>query len=515
MSHTYLLKRGQWFYFNKRIRTKILRVALRTNRLSIARERLAHVYLVTKQSEKLGMNYLEIKQNAIKEAQRLHDEWVYEHFSGSPLSDDQLLGEEVSRDRIRERLQRGDLPLDELKESLAFMMYVEMRNQTWSQWRDPSLFADTALPVSYESVTSAQLSTYLEEYFEELKAGKENISSDTLAKYRTAITDFIEVVGDRSSSEITFSDGKAFRSALLKTPSHRNSIPEYKNKSIQQLVALNLPREKCLATDTISHRLKHVRRFFNWLKDMKHVAENPLENVSIESNSQPRPAFSEKDLSRIFTSPVFDLGHAKNKSVATQSRWWLLVLAAYTGARIGELCQLRLKDVEERDGLLCVSINDDDFKKLKTGAAKRLIPIHPVLIRLGITEYIDRLKANGEDRLLPTIPDATMTKKAGAAASDWFGQKYRPEYLRGFKEQGKVFHSFRHTFIQAAINADVELVKLQQMVGHESKEMGATMTYRGEGYSANQLMDQLNKVVLKGVDVGWLEDNHWSLIKKP
>ena len=65
------------------------------------------------------------------------------------------------------------------------------------------------------------------------------------------------------------------------------------------------------------------------------------------------------------------------------------------------------------------------------------------------------------------------------------------------------------------MKSDVELIKLQQMVGHESKEMGATMSYSGEGYSALQLMEQIEKVQFPSIDLDWLEKNSWRHLKKP
>ncbi len=519
MSHMYLLKRGKTYYFNRRIRTKMLRLSLGLSNKSEANIIAARLFVFTNSCIRRGMNYEQIKSLAKEEAQRLHDEWLYEHFAGNPLTEDQELGEEVTVDRIRKSLILGDLATDELEDALAYIGYSAMRIRTQSEWRNPNGILDSFVQghaySSPQITKSNPLSSYLDEYIADLKEGKESLNESSLEKYRIAISDFIEIVGDKVASDVDRADGKEFRSKLLLIPPHRNKAKAFKGKTIAELVAMDLPRDNCLSTDTISHRLMHTKRFFEWLKDTKQIIDNPLNNVSIESISQSYPPYTEEDLAMLFKSPVYDLAHLKCSSIGTRSRWWLMLMATYTGARIGELCQLSLEDVVTNDGHVCLSINDNDFKTLKTGAAKRLIPVHSVLLDLGFVEYTEGLKSIGEKRLLPSIPSATAAKKAGAAASDWYGQKYRSQFLPRFKEERKVFHSFRHTFIQVAMKSDLDLVKLQQMVGHESKLMGATMVYRGEGYPASLLVEQLKKVQFPSVDVEWLHKNNWRNIKKP
>lgn len=519
MSHMYLLKRGKTYYFNRRIDTKMLRLSLGLSIKSQANIIAARLFVFTNSCIRRGMNYEQIKLLAKEQAQRLHDEWLSGHFAGKPLTDSEVLGEQISVGRLRERIILGELPSDELQEALAYIAYFALRERTQEGWKSPEGVWDSLKHVSPQgsevALNTGPLSSYLADYLSDLKANKESLSESTLDKYRVAIMDFIAIVGDKKVSEVDRSDGKDFRSKLLLIPAHRNKLQDYKGKTVGELLAMNLPREKCLSSDTISHRLKHTRRFFEWLLDSKLIDHNPLKSVAIESTSQSYLSYTAEDLALIFKSPVYNQSHPKCSSIGTRSRWWLMLLAAHTGARIGELCQLTLEDIEKTDGVVCISVNDEDFKTLKTGAAKRYIPVHPALIGLGFEEYVLSLKEKNERFLLPSIPQATSSKKAGAAASDWFGQKYRNVYLPTLKSGGKVFHSFRHTFIQTALKSDVELIKLQQMVGHESKEMGATMSYSGEGYSALQLMEQIEKVQFPSIDLDWLEKNSWRHLKKP
>jgi hypothetical protein len=92
-----------------------------------------------------------------------------------------------------------------------------------------------------------------------------------------------------------------------------------------------------------------------------------------------------------------------------------------TGARLNELCQLHLSDFEVVDGFYCISIKDaEEGQRLKNKSAKRLVPIHDKLIEVGLIRYVDRLRAQGHDRLFPTLE---LTEDGyGKMPSRWFGR---------------------------------------------------------------------------------------------
>jgi len=57
--------------------------------------------------------------------------------------------------------------------------------------------------------------------------------------------------------------------------------------------------------------------------------------------------------------------------------YWLMPLGLLTGARLGELCQLYLKDFVEHNGVPCIEISDEEEgQRVKNQNAKRLVPIH-------------------------------------------------------------------------------------------------------------------------------------------
>ncbi|MEI6209423.1 MAG: hypothetical protein WCP20_21800, partial [Desulfuromonadales bacterium] len=67
--------------------------------------------------------------------------------------------------------------------------------------------------------------------------------------------------------------------------------------------------------------------------------------------------------------------------------------------RIEEICQLHLEDVRCVDDIRVIDINTKLNKRLKNQSSTRIIPIHSVLIHLGLLEYADELRLEGESLL--------------------------------------------------------------------------------------------------------------------
>jgi integrase len=127
----------------------------------------------------------------------------------------------------------------------------------------------------------------------------------------------------------------------------------------------------------------------------------------------------------------------------------LIVLGAFTGARIEELCSMKLKDV----GDASLRITD-----AKTEAGIREVPIHSAL-----KETMERLKKDAaDDYLLPGLT-FNMYEDRSNAIGKRFG---RLKTALGFGSQ-HVFHSIRKTLVTMLENAGVSENLAADIVGHE------------------------------------------------
>ena len=174
------------------------------------------------------------------------------------------------------------------------------------------------------------------------------------------------------------------------------------------------------------------------------------------------------------------------------------MIALYTGGRRREIAQLLLDDFFLEDGLHAMSINmDGDTKSIKTSAAKRLIPVHPVLIDLGLLDYLEDVKVLGLTKeVFPGIGANVDLEKGNAIGQAWG----RHLVKLGIKEESlHTYHSFRSTAITVLKRANVPIDMRCQLVGHEFDHVA-------EGYSdkftVRELYEQaIPKLVYEGLDL--------------
>ncbi|MEH6448559.1 MAG: site-specific integrase [Oleispira sp.] len=504
MTH-YLIKRGSIFYFNRRIRGNILRISLSTDNPKLAKEIAASIYLVTTKGIRHRMSYERIKQEAQRIASELHEEWLEDRLDTqfcesadrNMIANDEMVVSELT-ELIHERKLKGD----RLKDALTDLAFVALKRKTLEEFSSPANILDSLLqpasntysqPTPSAAIEQILLTDKLEEFIDDKKVRSKGISDATLDEYRLSVSELVEICGNKIVSTYSFDDGKLYRNTMMQLPKHRKK-GVHKNKSISELITLDFTDDQKLSTKTINGRITNLITYFTWLKQSQLVNQNPFENLKLQSDSKSYKRYSDDDLKLIFNSPLFgDPAYRKRKNTGKQSQWWLLVLATYTGARLGELTQLRLQDISKADGIVSISITDEgEGMRVKTNAGRRKLPVHPDLLKLGFEEYVTRLRNSNQEHLLPQLPKSG--KKIGSSVSNWYNERYRDKFMPHFKAEKKVFHSFRHTFISRAINAGIETQHIQQMVGHEKVLLGETQTYADEGYSQKQLLAELNKL---------------------
>lgn len=137
--------------------------------------------------------------------------------------------------------------------------------------------------------------------------------------------------------------------------------------------------------------LKYDARWREEFKDRGNPFENhDLPQVRGKARSDgKRKDFDLADISKLHSAALDD-GHTALSD--------LILLGAYTGARIEELCQLKVEHIIEPDGVLSIDIVDS-----KTAAGIRQVPVHPALLPV-----IDRLVNDSIDGYL--VPSKCKNK---------------------------------------------------------------------------------------------------------
>ena len=216
--------------------------------------------------------------------------------------------------------------------------------------------------------------------------------------------------------------------------------------------------EKTRSPKTVNMNTMRISSLFNYAVKNGYMSSNPAADLQIKINKradQQREAFSPEDLDKLFNSPDYKNGTHKHPY-----RFWIPLIALYSGCRLEEICQLHLEDIRQEDSVWVFDINDKEGRQLKNRSSVRLLPIHPFLIKMGLLVYADSLREKEDiDRLFPELRN-TQQGKYGHYPSRWFAT-YRQKC--GVGGPGKTFHSFRHTFITQLKHKQVDSFMLQEL----------------------------------------------------
>ncbi len=190
---------------------------------------------------------------------------------------------------------------------------------------------------------------------------------------------------------------------------------------------------------------------------------NPFMNHAV---NKVRRGARKEEVRKAFTKDQVKSLYSNALSQEKQRLADLIRLGAYTGARIEEICQVKLEDLIEVDGVYCI-----DIKQSKTNAGERLVPIHSELLPL-----VERLKKESKDGyLLKTNRGGKYGTKSKEMSSEFSAFKIALGYSKEL-----VFHSFRHTMVTELERADIKNILVMSIVGHE---VGGSLSMTFDRYS--------------------------------
>ncbi|TVM17091.1 hypothetical protein DPQ33_09835 [Oceanidesulfovibrio indonesiensis] len=430
----------------------------------------------------------------------IYDAWLRKDFRQVKGRVDALLahkGVEADRDSMVYR---------KLCDALLKAEADVLREVSDYTWEGPSSFPPTTneipdaqpQPIQQDEVkTGPTLHEAVEKYIEDKNPGW---SPKSRIDMPPKLRQFVKIVGyDLPFTQLDRDAMRKYRDMMENLPARYEQKKIYRDKSFEEILAMDIPDEEKLAAKSLENRFIIIRSFLNWCEDEGYIEKvrglNKVLKVSKATQGRStgkRAPFTEDDLRNLFAPEAY--AEETRKSPA---RFWMPLLALYTGARIEELAQLHLSDIKSIDGVLVIDINALDGKQLKTAAAVRRVPIHPFLGKLGFLDYVATMNKRGEQRLFPDLSLVEKTGKYSAAISQWFTRYRREQGVQDQDEEGRsrTFHSFRHTFITRSKHLGLNRNMLKEIVGHEQGETDdVTAIYEGS-YPPRMLRDEFIKKI--------------------
>lgn len=275
------------------------------------------------------------------------------------------------------------------------------------------------------------------------KIGDGEWKKEIIPDIKSRLSYLVDILNDMYIQDVTREDMRRLRDTLKMLPPNRSRKKEYRDKTIAQLVKQKHPQ--VLSVKTINIVVEAISSLFEWCIREKILDFNPAKKLQVKDDRLDidlRESFSEEDLVKIFSHPIFSQKKFKNPAF-----YWVPIIALYTGMRLEEICQLYCADIYEIDGIYVFDVNDkpnskgERDKRLKTKNAQRIIPMHKMLVDLGFINYKKSIE-KGNERLFPLLKKNGSVTKYGKQPGKVFSKIVSDCGVTGKKS----FHSFRHTF---------------------------------------------------------------------
>lgn len=183
-----------------------------------------------------------------------------------------------------------------------------------------------------------------------------------------------------------------------------------------------------LAAATVQKHMNAIKALLGVAVERSLIKNNPASRIrppkAGRDEEDDREPFSRGDLKKLFASSLYTGGGIPEGGKGEASKW-LPLLALFTGARVEELCQLRLDDFLEEEGVPFLYIRRKHAEQdTKNKGSIRRIPIHSELIRAGLLRYAQALKGKREEWLFPLLVADVKGNRSGNWTK-WFGRFLR------------------------------------------------------------------------------------------
>lgn len=291
------------------------------------------------------------------------------------------------------------------------------------------------VPISKESLTLEQY-RQLEDVPPELEWLANITNPKTRQAYKNDVTEFSTFTGLRAPSELR----TVARSHVIAWRKHLES------------------RE--LSPASIRRKLSALSSLFDYLCERNAVVGNPVDGVKrpmANGNEGSTPALGDAQARRLLEAPPPDtLKGVRDRAI--------LATLLYHGIRREELCLLRVRDMQSRQGVMHFRIKGKRDKI-------RFVPVHVLAQRL-IEEYLAAAKhGGGLDGALfrPVKNNRTGTLDKHLEPGSVYRnivQKYGRATGIDAEVIGLCVHSLRATAATNALSHEADIAKVQEWLGH-------------------------------------------------
>ncbi len=272
-----------------------------------------------------------------------------------------------------------------------------------------------------------KISQFIEDFLI-AKEIEEGCSRSTIKAYKYDLCKFIEIVGDLD----------------INSPFLLQKIRFFLKKL----------KEKNYTKKAISRKIACLRSFFKFLTLNEFLKNNPMEKIK-----SPKIKM-EENLPKFLTIEEMKLIFKKltNKTLFNSKksqRYYILIRLLYsTMARVSEICNIRIKDVDFSRGYI---------RLRGKGNKERIVPVDSKTLQVLKQSLIDRLTWEPDDYLLVNTRGKKLSARVIQKDINIIKEKC------GFSKSRIITpHVFRHTGATHLRRSGMDISELQDILGHSS-----------------------------------------------
>jgi integrase len=402
----------------------------------------------------------------IKYAYRRHNTWIYRRTYPVQLQD--ILGSSLKRSLHTADAKVAAKRVAELNSTFdAIVQEAETKLAEGVPSGEPTQLA-IAVPryqrarLLGEEQVQEVAAVYLAEASDRLRPG-------SYKSVRFALDLLTSHLGGRKLGDLNDALGKEVLGYVARLSPNIRKYSQAQGASLAELAALSEEHEGLSLTAQTQRRIwRQMQQFLDWCVHSGSLEANPWDGLLVRDKPEVRSH-------RVLTDEqVSLLLNTKDRVLHSALLFCLL-----TGMRSGEACGLLAEDVSTKGNLgRFVQIRPNAVRLLKSKAAEREVPLHPVLEQL----LDQRLPSQG--RLFPSLNVDRVVK--------------RYAYLRSAHRElhGTVFHSTRKWFITQCERTGVPEHFTASLVGHHSARSANKLTY---GLYSAGISDTQKREIVEGV----------------
>ena len=303
-----------------------------------------------------------------------------------------------------------------------------------------------AQPAKASNTHSISLRGLVEDWWREAEKAGRTIS--TYESYRRTFHNFADFLKHDDASAITPAD-----------------IVAYKDRRIAEGV-----RAKTVGDSDISA----LRSVFEWGVRNAKLKANPAKDIRVTRTKpvQTRSKSLMAEEAKAILSHALHHRQGREHAKTFAAKRWVPWLCAYTGARVGELVQLRKQDVRReaiagQDADAWVITITPEAGTVKDKEAREVV-LHDHLIELGFATFVERSR-DGHLFMTP--------KQNGDTRGPWRTVKNRlTDFARQVVSDPRVApnHGWRHLFKTKGREAGIEDSVLDAICGHAPTSVGGS-----------------------------------------